>query len=221
LSTTPGAQATFTFTGTGISWIGARGTQTGIARVTLDGVATLVDTYSSTEQIQAAVFTATGLANTSHTLTIEVTGQQNAASQNALIVVDAFEVTSPGTQIQETDPSIAYGSGWVQGNRDKAYSEGASAESQTVGAQANFTFTGTGVGWIGARGPQTGIARVFVDGAFVQDIDTYALTEGPQHTDFTAAGLAPGTHTLTIQVLGRNPASSNFWILIDAFNVAQ
>jgi hypothetical protein len=33
--------------------------------------------------------------------------------------------------------------------------------------------------------------------------------------------LAPGTHTLTIQVLGRNPASSNFWILIDAFNVAQ
>jgi len=219
-STTPGAQATFTFTGTGVGWIGARGNQTGIARVFLDGVfITEVDTYSPTEQIQAELFSKTGLANTPHTLTIQVTGRKNAAAQSALVVVDAFEVTSPGIQIQGTDSSIAYGSGWIQDNRDKAYSQGSSAESMTVGAQATFTFTGTGVSWIGARGPQTGIARVFLDGAFVQDIDTYALTEGPQHTDFTATGLAAGTHTLAVQVLGKNPASTNFWILMDAFNV--
>jgi len=220
LSTTPGAQATFTFTGTSISWIGARGNQSGIADVFLDGsLVAEVDLYSPTEQIQAAVFTATGLADATHTLTIEATGRQNPASQNALVVVDAFEVTSSGIQIQETDPSITYGPGWIMGNRDKAYSEGTSAESNTVGAQATFTFTGTGVRWIGARGPQTGIARVFLDGAFVQDIDTYALTEGPQHTDFTATGLAAGTHTLTIQVIGKNLASTNFWILVDAFDV--
>src|SRR5882724_6693191 len=220
LSTTSGAQATFTFTGTSISWIGARGPQTGIARVSLDGVfITEVDTYSPTEQIQAELFSKTGLANTPHTLTIQVTGRKNAAAQSALVVVDAFEVTSPGIQIQGTDSSIAYGSGWIQDNRDKAYSQGSSAESMTVGAQATFTFTGTGVSWIGARGPQTGIARVFLDGAFVQDIDTYALTEGPQHTDFTATGLAAGTHTLAVRVLGKNPASTNFWILMDAFNV--
>ncbi len=219
-STTPGAQATFTFTGTSISWIGARGPQTGIVRVSLDGVfVTEVDTYSPTEQIQVAVFAVGSFANTSHTLTIEVTGRQNAAATSALVVVDAFEVTSPGTQIQETDSSITYGTGWIQDNRDKAYSQGSSAESNTVGAQATFTFTGTGVRWIGARGPQTGIARVFLDGAFVEDIDTYALTEGPQHTDFTATGLAAGTHTLTIQVIGKNPLSTNVWILIDAFDV--
>ncbi len=220
LSTMPGAQATFTFTGTSISWIGARGPQSGIADVFLDGsLVAEVDLYSPTEQIQQAVFTATGLADASHTLTIEVTGRQNPASQNALVVVDAFEVTSPGIQIQETDPSITYGPGWIMDTGDKAYSEGTSAESNTVGAQATFTFTGTGVRWIGARGPQTGIARVFLDGAFVEDIDTYALTEGPQHTDFTATGLAAGTHTLTIQVIGKNPLSTNVWILIDAFDV--
>ncbi len=220
LSTTSGAQAAFTFTGTSISWIGARGPQTGIARVFLDGAfITEVDTYSPAEQIQAELFSKTGLTNTPHTLTIQVTGRKNAAAQSALVVVDAFEVTSPGIQIQGTDSSIAYGSGWIQDNRDKAYSQGSSAESMTVGAQATFTFTGTGVSWIGARGPQTGIARVFLDGAFVQDIDTYALTEGPQHTDFTATGLAAGTHTLAVQVLGKNPASTNFWILMDAFNV--
>ena len=219
LSTAPGAQATFTFTGTSISWIGARGTQTGIARVSLDGVVTPVDTYSPMEQIQAAVFTAAGLADASHTLTIEVTGEKNPSSMSPLVVVDAFEVTTSGTRRQDTDPAIAYGDGWIQDNRDKAYSEGATAESNTVGAQATITFTGTGISWIGARGPQCGIARIFLDGAFVEDFDTYFQTEGPQHTDFSRSGLAAGTHTLTIQVIGKNPVSTDAWILIDAFDV--
>ena len=220
LSTAPGAQATFTFTGTGISWIGARGPQIGIARVTLDGVATLVDMYSAAEQIQAEVFAQKGLADTTHTLTIEVTGQQNAASTSPLIVVDAFEVTMSGTRHQDTDPAIAYGDGWIQDNRDKAYSEGRTAESETTGAQATISFTGTGIRWIGARGPQTGMARVLLDGNVVANaIDTFAQTEGPQHTDFFTSGLPAGPHTLTIQVLGKNPLSTNAWILIDAFDV--
>jgi len=219
-SVTLGAQATFTFTGTAISWVGARGPQTGIARVSLDGVFVAeVDTYSATEQIQAAVFTATGLADASHTLTIEVTGRQNAASISALVVVDAFDVTSSGTRHQETDPAIAYGTGWILSDRHKAYSEGASAETNTLGAQATFTFTGTGIGWVGARGPQTGKARVYLDRVLIEEVDTYAPTEGLQHTDFTATGLAPGTHTLTIEVSGRNPVSTDMWILIDAFDV--
>jgi predicted RNA-binding protein with PIN domain len=220
LSTTPGAQATFSFTGTAISWVGARGNQSGIARVSLDGVFVAeVDMYSATEQIQAAVFTATGLADASHTLLIEVTGRQNAASTSALVVVDAFDVTSSGTRHQETDPAITYGTGWIMGNRDKAYSEGATAETNTLGAQATITFTGTGIGWVGARGPQTGKARIYLDRVFVEEVDTYAPTEGPQHTDFTATGLAAGTHTLTIEVSGRNPLSTDIWILIDAFDV--
>jgi predicted RNA-binding protein with PIN domain len=219
-SVTPGAQASFSFTGTAISWVGARGPQTGIARVSLDGVFVAeIDTYSATEQIQAAVFTATGLADASHTLLIEVTGRQNAASTSALVVVDAFDVTSSGTRHQETDPAITYGTGWIMGNRDKAYSEGATAETNTLGAQATITFTGTGIGWVGARGPQTGKARIYLDRVFVEEVDTYAPTEGPQHTDFTATGLAAGTHTLTIEVSGRNPLSTDIWILIDAFDV--
>ena len=219
-STTPGAQATFTFTGPSVSWIGGRASVTGIARISLDGVfMTEVDTYSMTEEIRVPMFAATGLANASHTLTIEVTGRQNAASTSPLVVVDAFDVTSSGTRHQETDPAIAYGTGWILSDRHKAYSEGASAETNTLGAQATFTFTGTGIGWVGARGPQTGKARVYLDRVLIEEVDTYAPTEGPQHTDFTATGLAPGTHTLTIEVSGRNPASTDMWILIDAFDV--
>jgi hypothetical protein len=220
-SKTPGARATFAFTGTGIRWVGFRGPQTGIARVSLDGVVfPPVNTYSSTEQIQAELFKKTGLADTTHTLTIEVTGDQDAASTSPLVVVDAFEVTTSGARHQETDPAIIYGGNWVQGNQDKAYSEGTTAETVVAGAQATFTFTGTGVSWIGFSGPQTGIADVFLDGAFAKEVDMYAPTEGPQHAVFTATGLAPGTHTLKVVVTGlKNTASSWFWVLIDAFDV--
>jgi len=225
-SLTQGHQATFTFTGTGIRWLSARGRTTGIARVFLDGAfVSEVDTYVMDPDhpvlVQAGVFTATGLANTSHTLTIEVTGRKNPDSANAIVVVDAFEVTTPGTRRQETDPAITYSPGWIQGNRDKPYSEGTAAISTTSGAQATFTFTGTSVSWIGARGPQTGIARVILDGVVVADsLDTYAPTEVPQTTVFTATGLANASHTLTIEVTGLiNPASVGASIVVDAFDV--
>jgi len=222
LSVTAGAQATFTFTGTAIDWIGARCPQCGIARVSVDGVFVReVDTYAATEGIQAAVFSATGLADGSHTLTIEVTGRQNTASTSNLIVLDGFDVTTSGTRFQETDSSVSYSTtGWALGNRDKAYSGGSAAESNTSGAQATFTFTGTAIGWIGGRGPQTGIARVSLDGVFVTEVDTYAPTEGPQDVVFARAGLANARHTLTIEVTGQqNPAASAAWVIVDAFDV--
>jgi hypothetical protein len=225
-SLTQGHQATFTFTGTGIRWLSARGRTTGIARVFLDGAfVSEVDTYvmdpNNPVLVQAGVFTATGLANTSHTLTIEVTGRKNPNSANAIVVVDAFEVTTPGTRRQETDPAITYSLGWIQGNRDKPYSEGTAAVSTVPRAQASFTFTGTSVSWIGARGPQNGIARVILDGVVVADsLDTYAPTEVPQTTVFTATGLANASHTLTIEVTGLiNPASVGASIVVDAFDV--
>jgi len=215
------AQVTFSFTGTGVTWIGARGPQTGIANVFIDGalVASNLDTYAPSEQLQAPIFTTTGLPETTHTISIQVTGNRNPAASDAIVVVDAFEVITSGVRHQDTDPAISYGPGWIQDNRDKAYSEGATAESETVGAQATIFFTGTGIRWIGARGPQTGIARITLDGVFVEEFDTYAPTEGPQHTDYSTDGLARGDHTLTIEVVGKNTVSTNAWILIDAYDV--
>jgi hypothetical protein len=96
VSTIPGDRATFTFTGTSVSWIGYRGPQAGIARVILDGtvVADSLDMFIPfpSEGPQEAVFTLPGLTNQSHTLIIEVTGSKNPASLGAFIVVDAFDV---------------------------------------------------------------------------------------------------------------------------------
>ena len=170
-STAPGARATFTFTGPSVSWIGGRASSTGIARISLDGVfLTEVDTYSKTLEVRVTMFAATGLTNTSHTLTIEVTGRQNASATGALLVVDAFDVPAATiSRLQETDPSIAYSAGsfvapdWSPFDTSRAWSAGLATLSTTTGAKASITFTGTGISWIGARGPQTGIARVTLE----------------------------------------------------------
>jgi hypothetical protein len=172
-------------------------------------------------QVQAELFKATGLANQSHTLTIEVTGRYNPPSSAAIVTVDAFEVTTSGTRHQETDPAISYTAGWVRDNRDHPYSEGTAAVSGVRGDQATFTFTGTSVSWIGFSGPQTGIARVILDGSVVADaLDTYSQWDVPQTIVYTLPGLGAGSHTLTIEVTGsKNPTSAGVAIVVDAFDV--
>jgi len=74
------------------------------------------------------------------------------------------------------------------------------------------------VSWIGCRKNTTGIARIYLDGVFVTEVDTYRPTVGLQDIVFTAAGLAAGNHTLTIEATGqKNAASMNAWIVVDAF----
>lgn len=83
-----------------------------------------------------------------------------------------------------------------------------------------MSFTGTAVRWISARAPVTGIARVYVDGTLMGEVDTYATSEEGQVVVFTGAGLPRGAHTLTIEVTGtKNPASTFNWIIVDAFDV--
>ena len=215
---TPGEIVTLTFRGTSISWSGYRGPNGGIASVSVDGgVASEVDTYSSpTYKIQDVVFTATGLADTSHTLTIEATGQRNDASTGAQIVVDAFDVTTPGRRYQEEDAAVTYSGDWVHGNVNRTWSEGTVATSATAGAQVMFTFTGTSVSVIGCRKLSTGFVNVSVDGIFVEQINTYLPPpiEAYQTTVFRADGLANGTHTLTLEV-----ASDGGYLVVDAFDV--
>jgi hypothetical protein len=214
---TPGAKATLTFRGTAIRWSGARMPAGGIASVSVDGgVASEVDTYSPTNKIQGVVFTATGLADASHTLTIEATGRKNGAATGAQIVVDAFDVTTPGRRYQEEDAAVSYSGAWVHGNVNRPWSEGTAATSATAGASVTFTFTGTSVSWIGLRKLSTGLADVYVDGIFVEQIDTFRPTpiEGYQDTIFRVDGLASGAHTLTIVA-----ATTGAFIVVDAFDV--
>jgi hypothetical protein len=209
------------FKGTSISWIGFRGPDAGIARVYLDGsLAAEVDLYNQSNRVQAIVYSSPQLADGNHTLVVEATGLKNAASMGTRVVVDAFAVTKPGTRHEETEGSINYTGSWSHGNFNRAWSMRTISASSEQGAQATFTFSGTAVDWIGSRKSTTGIARIYLDGVFVTEIDTYAPGDGLQETIFSATGLAAGNHALTIEVTGqKNPASSSAYIVVDAFDV--
>jgi hypothetical protein len=226
LSNTAGRQATFTFSGTSVSWIGSRGPLFGIARVLVDGThVTDIDTYAPVQQDQLVLFTASGLTDAPHTVTIESTGGKNASAIGAWIVVDAFDVTlSPSapsiTRLQETNASVTYSSGW-NSLRYPLFAGETMAASSTPGAQATLSFTGTAVRWIGQAAFTGGIARVYLDGVLVATIDTYSpLEEEIQTTLYDVAGLASGSHTLTIEVTGqKNAGSQGAQAYVDAFDI--
>jgi len=216
---TAGTTVTVPFRGTGISWIGYRGPDAGIATVRVDSGATSeVDLYSPVKTYQPVVFTATGLADANHALTITATGRKNAASTNTRVVVDALDVITPGRRYEEYEPSITYAGTWNPHNDSRVWSQGASATSNKAGATATFSFTGTSVSWIGCRkGSAGGTAEVFIDDVFQARIrlaETYPI-EGYQVTVFRKDGLPYGPHTLKIQVVSNDGS----YVVVDAFDV--
>ena len=214
-----GETLTLPFRGTAISLIGYRGPDAGIALIQVDGGArSEVDMYSPTATYQPVVFTAPALADASHTLTVQATGLKNVASTAARVVVDAFDVITPGRRYEERDPSISYVGMWTTDNDARVWSEGVTDTSNQTGATATFSFTGTSVSWIGCeKDSAAGVADIYLDGIFVKEqklFQTYPI-EGYQMTIFRADGLTNGPHTLTIQVANIDGS----YVVVDAFDV--
>jgi hypothetical protein len=223
---TAGSNVTLKFRGTSVSWIGYRGPNTGIARVRVAradaGAPSIVDieidTYAPGEKFQEVMFTASGLADAKHTLTIEATGRKNDASTGARVVVDAFDVTTPGRRYEQAHAKIIYTGEWNDDNVNRTWSEGMAATTSEAGARADFSFTGTSVSWISVKKASIGRAKAYIDGAPVpgvpEIINNFKAVpiEGYQHTIFRLEGLTNGPHTLTIE------AVSGITV-VDAFDV--
>jgi len=218
-TTAAGAAVTLPFRGTAISWVGYTGPDGGIATVQIDGGAPAqVDTYSPTAKYQPVVYTAAGLADANHTLTITATGQKNAASTSTRIVVDAFDVVTPGRRYEEYESSVTFAGGSWDPRDTRVWSEGHSLVSRDTGATATFTFTGTSVSWIGCeKSSAGGTANVYIDGVLQTEVrlhQSYPI-EGYQMTVFRRDGLANGPHTLMIQVTSTDQS----YVVVDAFDV--
>ncbi len=218
-TTTAGAAVTIPFRGTAVSWIGYRGPDAGIAQVQVDGGApTQVDLYAPRATFQPVVFTKAGMTDANHTLVIQATGQKNASSSAARVVVDAIDVMTPGRRYEDDSPSIAYTGFWTHDNSARVWSAGVTSTSSELGATATFSFTGTSVTWIGCeKDSAAGVADVFLDGAFQERIKLFQAfpTEGYQMPIFRADGLTDGPHTLMIKVVNTDGS----YVVVDAFDV--
>ena len=125
---------------------------------------------------------------------------------------------SSTTRIEENDASIQYSGTWYT-NPSSANSGGSAALTNFLGARATVTFNGTGFTWYGVADPWSGVARLYLDGT-LSTVDTYGATTEYQHVLFTARGLAPGPHTVSIEVAHmRDSNAMGSWIWLDYFAI--
>jgi uncharacterized membrane protein len=88
-----GNQASFTFSGTKVRWIGMTDRYAGIADIYIDGqFVTEVDAYASSMSYQEVLFESATLSSGSHTITVQVTGKKNPSAGSTRTFVDAFQV---------------------------------------------------------------------------------------------------------------------------------
>ena len=228
LTNTKGARASITFNGTGIAWIGVADAFAGLATVYLDGAMQVINTYNPISQYQKVLFSATGLAPGVHTFSIEVTHERGPGTDGSWVWVDAFDiqgtpvaggVTAGTGRVEQNNPAMTYTGRWFA-NNSGALSGGSAALATDAGSRAALSFTGSGISWITYQDQWSGVARVYVDGELKTTIDNFASPAGTGVAAYSIGGLAPGTHTITIEATGtRNSSSQGSWVWVDAFDV--
>jgi hypothetical protein len=229
LTNTKGARASLTFTGSGINWLGVSDGWAGLATVYLDGVMTIVDTYSNPSHYQRAIFTARGLATGPHTISIEVMHERGPGTEGSWVWIDAFDIengapipggiTASAGRVEDSNASLAFTGRWYS-NASPAHSGGTAVLAMDAGFRITINFKGTGVSWIGYRDEWSGMARVYVDGEAKTTIDNYQSPSEARAVLYNIGGLSPGPHSLTIEVTGtRNSSAKASWVWVDAFDV--
>ena len=155
-----------------------------------DGVWTTLE--SSVATTSAAAEVAAGHAYAFRVKAIDTAGRVSAWATSALI--------HPVTY-QETSRAIAYVKTWKWVTAASAFG-GHLKYAMTAGASATLTFTGSSVAWIAGRGPNNGVAKIYVDGVYVGPVDLFAAVATSRRIVFTKAWSTSGARTLRIVVVG-------------------
>lgn len=209
-----GAKASWSFTGTSVTWWTVTGPTQGRAYVYVDGVRVkAVNNYAASQHFHVAR-KVTGLAAKTHRIQVFVRGLKGAkAGKGTFVSIDGFTVGSATTNT----PSLAMVWRTVKNTH---LSAGAASVTDLARSAVLLTFRGTGVTWFTVHGPAQGKAQVWLDGALKMTVDNYAAT-----TTFgvkrSLSKLADKVHTLRIVVLGKHRAAAKGnSIQVDRFTVA-
>jgi len=175
-----------------------------------------IDFAYDTALLNGHLIYVTGSATSNNVPKLHAFQSTNRGNGDAFITVVDFAAS----RFEESSDAIQYSGIWSN-HASLAHSGGAAKLAVNPGARATFTFTGPTARWIAFRDRWAGIAKVYVDGVFKQEVDTYASPQMAQAVMFKVTGLGAGTHTLTIEVAGRrNPSSRGNWVWVDSFDVS-
>jgi hypothetical protein len=116
--------------------------------------------------------------------------------------LEQWDPGAPERLVPVTDAAWTWTGAWADEMRGAGRSEIVGKRSETVGAAAEVTFTGTGVALVGAHGRDGGRADVWLDGRKVATVDAWIPDRTSDNDLWHTEGLSPGAHTLRIVVSG-------------------
>jgi hypothetical protein len=122
------------------------------------------------------------------------------------------------THIEQDDPAITYSGNWW--TNDGSQNSGGHAKlTNTRGSRASISFNGTGINWIGVADAYAGLATVYLDGAKTI-VNSYNPVSKYQAVLYSASNLAPGLHTLSIEITHeRAVGTDGSWVWVDGFDI--
>jgi hypothetical protein len=208
-----GASATVVFSGIAITWFTKTGPAQGRARVYVDGVRKpRVNNWTAANHWHVAR-TVKGLKRGTHRLRVVVTGTKGSTKGTGTdIVLDAVKV---GKTLRATPATVTT---WRHVTATAA-SGGGYAATTKPHATALFTFRGTSLTWVTARGPAMGRAKVYVDGVLKLTVDNYSTRSG-WNLRRRLSGLSDATHTVKVVATGtKRRASKGTTVIVDRWLV--
>jgi hypothetical protein len=131
-----------------------------------------------------------------------------------------FFLDDSGTVQAGGKARIEFSDGWQSHDCGNQCSLGNDHGSNSTGATATITFTGTRVALLSVRDTGNGIAGFSLDGAAETTSDYYSSIRAGFMVNYTSPRVAYGEHELRVRVTGqKNAASSGFAVSVDRVEV--
>jgi hypothetical protein len=194
-ATTTGDYCQYSFTGSGISVIMPKSSSQGNVDVYIDGAfQQTVNTYISSGYLaQQTVYSNNSLSFGSHTIKcIKATG--------SYMQLDAFKISYPTNRLNDNgDSGFTYNGTWsYSSNRGVGDYCNDLHYTYTNGNYIQYTFNGTGVDLIMPKEPGQGNVDIYIDGVFMQTVNTYYASYLAQQQIYSTRNLASGSHTIKV-----------------------
>ncbi len=144
-------------------------------------------------------------------------------SSSFVVAAPAWHVAAVATGEGAYNPAITRSAGTWYNDSYTSYdylgAHTGKIYANTASMYAEYTFTGTGIRYIGSKFNNLGKCRISIDGVDeTPDIDQYNSTELKGQVLFEKTGLTDASHTIRVTVLNtKNVASSATWVIMQAF----
>jgi hypothetical protein len=218
-----GSTATYAFTGTAVKLFGDRYSNHGYGDVTLDGVYQgRIDPFDTGATGGTwALWQRDGLSSGEHNVVVTVVGAHDEFANDSHVTVDGLQYLSTGSlplfSNVVDDFAANYAGSWSAGQVNGTFVNYGARWSNVPGNSWSYTFDGTSVQIISDRHPNHGFADVAIDGIHRGRYDGYdSVGTGGRQIVWEGKGLASGSHTITVSVVGRhNPAAIDNYVVLD------